>query len=121
MKDIKFRFWNWNKMSHNVSLNDIEYEWFPAICLDDSWEEFMPHITIMEYIWLKDINGKEIYAWDIIKGIEIQWNYEILTVPWWFWVKTFVWFMNCTSIYTNSFNKLEVVWNIYENPLLLNK
>lgn len=99
MKEIKFRFWNGNKMIYK-SLFDITKN--------------LSYINQpMQYTGLKDNNGKEIYEGDIIEnyisGIGIK--------------KAVVAFDNgCFKDITNDEFISEdciVIGNIYENPELL--
>jgi len=83
--------------------------------------------AIMEYIGIKDKNGKEIYEGDILKGD----NQSMCAVK---WVDSLTWdsggsshpgfyceeWMEETDLdYHSSFRDVEVIGNIYENPELL--
>lgn len=123
MKELKFRAWDWKNMSDTFDFSDISYEWFPDICLDDTGEEIMPHIIFMQYSWLKDKNGKEIYEGDIVNLFpeydDMKVAYEVLYD--WCGFKVNCW----NTPYNNNLeeinHKIEIIWNIYENPNLLNK
>ena len=116
-RKIAFRAWDWKNMSDTFDLWDLSYEWFPDLCLDDTWENIMPHIIFMQYVWIKDKNWKEIYEWDIVKwyvGIaEVVYSIDLGLAPWF------------TLSYKDLNNEIniydcEVVGNIYENPDLIN-
>ena len=150
MRKIKFRAWDWETMSRIFDMGDLSYEWFPNICLDDSWENLMPHIELMQYTGLKDKEWKDIYEWDIIivgkvimskpngKYQDIEWKWKIIFMNWWFVVdysynnkqetemdkslREFTW-MRKTKFSTFNplswFRDIEIIWNIYETPDLL--
>lgn len=61
-REIKFRAWNDGKMlySHNNIENDSNFQnaWFFHLIREDA--------IVMQYTGLKDINGKKIFAGDIL-------------------------------------------------------
>lgn len=124
MREIKFRAWDkkrnimiWLDYSDNrwegkeerrANEAYMELTWITSICKDDRFE-------VMQYVWLKDKNWKEIYEWDILtwrnmgilkyyKGrYEVEWKYTVRPL---------------TGIDINE-SDWEVVWNIYDNPDLI--
>jgi uncharacterized phage protein (TIGR01671 family) len=129
MKEIKFRgkklhwewvYWHYFTVPKNNSFISGDFiivqkkRWYHQIWINIK--------TLWQYTWLKDKNGKEIYEGDILK---------------WSWEETFeVYFdeqhaqyrvkkkLN-EDIYSDReidyywFNKIEIIWNIYENPELI--
>lgn len=72
MRELKFRAWNKIRkiMSYDVTL--YANGWVKCVFEDGTEEKFPPKIAkeilvIMQYIGLKDENGKEIYEGDIIR------------------------------------------------------
>lgn len=75
--------------------------------------EIADYYNLMQFTWLKDKNWKEIYEWDICKQIDpYNQNFDIE-----FWVD-FLYQIHSLMVWDNE-NKLEVIWNIFENPELL--
>lgn len=123
MREIKFRVWD-NKR------NFMDYE--PQITIDmgyinnigvvDCNGDFRPYKyeIIMQYIGLKDKNGKEIYEGDIIKCKDICGEYskelynEVVN-------DMCDWLYNYgyASQELLRYDEIEVIGNIYENPELL--
>lgn len=143
MRDIKFRAWiiDEDKMIYAGCLDNprnyyIRNDWklFRIVKLSDKkWQNFLSIETkceIMQYTWLKDKNGKEIYFWDILATSNQDKDYDIWgKEDYWYtvveeniyelWIVYSKWHMtyDVESIY--HFRFCEVIGNIYENPELL--
>ena len=136
MREIKFRAWDniskkmypyalqWFCGELNVHKNTVHNgEWINIGCgredgvVDYSYE-------LMQYTWLKDKNGKEIYEGDIItcwayqrekeeinewKKIEVTYK-DGYFYPFWY-----------NAWWRSAVYNIEVIGNIYENPELLSK
>ena len=129
MRPINFRAWdnNTNTM-YQVDSMDIDkwvanclfnHQKIPRVCTRIWWPE--DNFCLMQFTWLLDKNWKEIYEGDIVK-----WCNDLLQVSpyWtWFWLrwKMFRRWGFCTcDIAWQYMIKSEVIWNIHENPDLLN-
>jgi hypothetical protein len=112
-REIKFRAWDWKKMIYDVQdVYDYGVNW-PDINCESFWEVLRLY-PVMQYVWLKDKNWKEIYEWDIVKNYSngkpsfIFWNNFSCRFDLQDWHFTF-----------NDLLKSEIIWNIYENPELI--
>ena len=137
MREIKFRGWSkkdkcWVCLPH--MLNDFISG--KHICYFDEENDSGWDIKYMQYTWLKDKNWVEIYEGDIVKkhcdtdyrnnwpftqAIEIP-VYRNYIYEWkWMWFEQVCldkepkWYFE-----TGWTGEIEIIWNIYENPTLLN-
>jgi len=119
MREIKFRAWNGSEMRYKVNVNDGKpvrywYQWF-----DDSNDIY--DSELMQYIWIKDKNGKEIYEGDLVECIAEK-AYERDS-----WVYPIEYFVDeqrfalkwVCHLWWGWWTSIEVVGNIYENPELI--
>lgn len=120
MEEIKARAWDEdNKKMWYWSSNNI---------YNDFWHHCrtLKH-PIMLYSGIKDINGKEIYEGDIIKGGYVGYNIGIIIGEVIFDEGQFILKAKGSSRYSNtpvwfpvySATEREVIGNIYENPELI--
>ncbi len=119
MREIKFKFWD---VPNKVMLAEPELDLYDG-CIN-FWLKHQNTYIILQYIRLKDKNGKEIFEGDIVQwlGFEVRningkyvqlrpiRQYEI-TCEINNWVKT------QNIIFNNGI--LEIIGNIYENPEIL--
>jgi len=147
MREIKFRVLHEGRMRDLSDIHFCETSGWTKITSykiessrsDESFTTFFVEkpneLVIVQYTWLKDKNWKEIYEGDIV---EFDWEKEYWEVYFdkgSFWYKLY-WKTDKRSIdgqkhpylaewlYTEKIDELEnipfrVVWNIYENPDLL--
>ena len=120
MREIRFRAWYENKMCYNICVADertilkLCHSSFNAIDCSD----------IMQYIWVKDKNGKEIYEGDLVEYC-IEWGYWNNDYTIKRTVEYKEWHYNPFIHWHEEFTQktypecCEVIGNIYENPELV--
>lgn len=123
-RDIKFRVWDnqENTMFYNEDILKIQFaENFIRIENEKyAFNSFLDEVILMQYIGLKDCNGKEIYEGDIVED-NFGDRYEVVFEDYKFNLKDF--YCGCFDIPNDGFSelrdKLKVIGNIYQNPDLL--
>jgi len=106
MRTIKFRAWNWEKMIDPLSVF-MPYDWL--INHTNGW------FTLMQFTWLLDKNGMEIYEGDILKFKTTKsQNSEVYFDEWSFKIKEGMTIRNLSHHLSKW--QCEIIWNIYENP-----
>lgn len=134
MRQIKFRWralsdWRWvyGYYRYISETNTHQIIWWELL---QAWADIDPD-TLGQLTWLHDKNWKEIYEGDIVKDLDDR----ICKVKWFDDEARFI-FVNiddedydfdlATPCYREDewvrqdTKELEVIWNIYENPELLN-
>lgn len=121
MREIKFR-------QFDKDCNIMEY-WDLHENLDDKfWQNHaLFQYPIMQYTGLKDKNGKEIYEGDILNSMNDNPEYDIWTykdhknliVKWSEMYASFNGLPDYDYNSVYSFEHIEIIGNIYENPELL--
>ena len=127
MRDIKFRAWDINEkiMVYNVQVPEIEL----TIKIPNR-VTIKRERKIMQRTWLKDNNWKEIFEGDILRYKNVKLNHKPRIIEWQesksrFSVKKIPYDIDNQSNDRMPKQKTlqknwEVIWNIYENPDLLN-
>ena len=118
MRELKFRFWN------KIDKDFIKCNWWSwNMTINDMFLDMDKYYLIpSQYIWQKDKNWKEIYIWDIIykewywKKWLIDWDKDFPRIIANFWPWT--WWGDIKTEYC-FWKTVEIIWNIYENPNLI--
>ena len=122
MREFKFRAWD---LDRKQMMRVLSIEWLDAVYVS-YWNEqgvARANNILMQYTWLKDKNGKEIYEGDIITCSAYQREQEEIAegtkvvvtyssgyfYPFWYNAG------RRSEVYDS-----EVIGNIYENPELIN-
>jgi uncharacterized phage protein (TIGR01671 family) len=129
MREIKFRAWDTEKKVMIPAIHIfINWMWVVWENMRDGleWNDDIrstKRYELMQYIWIKDKNGKEIYEGDLVKCIaeekysKYSWVYPIeyyadeqqFTPKW------------ACNLWWGWWDSIEVVGNVYENPELVTK
>ena len=90
------------------------------------WEVFYNNMQILlQFTWLLDKNWVEIYEWDIINvTLWRSITYEVIfcTEEWDLWISWYFWLKHKHMVIgfdSMVMNRWEVIWNIYDNPELV--
>lgn len=110
MRTIKFRAWNWGKVSVYEPVQfEEDHLW--------SWQDVNNpnnNFVLMQYTGLHDKNGKEIYEGDIISGYYAPHEVKMKNIGAEENGTLYAW-----NIDIDVLDKTEVIGNIYENPELI--
>lgn len=126
MREIKFRAYHFRRKEMYIvdEINHID-TWSSRWMLWMNWLDFTIGIQgwehndceIMQFTWLLDKNGKEIYTWDIVSFI-CDWEEYIWEVKDNFYHQSCV-FIGWKIYHIDNAMKWEIIWNIYETPELI--
>ncbi len=127
MREIKFR--GFNKLENKFIYGYYRYDWSHHSIFD--FERYWNIIyrvdkkSVWEYTWLKDKNEKEIYEGDIVDAWS-AWSNCKCEVKYSENTARFFLYRESSIVWNLSWNNdkqetVEVIWNIYENPDLLEK
>lgn len=117
MREIKFRAYL-KEAKVIVDVNGINFgKEFILTSMWTRWE--FSEIELMEYTWLKDKNGVEIYDGDIFVMEDFFWNEEVVSI-WWYEV-SWAWWISLGEMFMHELNMydFEIIGNIHQNPELL--
>lgn len=121
MREIKFRAWD-KDSKEMIPLFNIDFE-HNIINKGSLWKSLYS-VELLQYTWLKDKNGKEIYEGDIVEyGIEWGYWHNDYTIK--RTVEYKEWHYNPFIHWHEEFTQktypecCEVIGNVYENPELV--
>lgn len=115
MRTIKFRAWDsqrkciWFPDAFKVIDNTI----LPSMVIDGI--EQCNEEILMQFTWLLDKNGKEIYEGDVTESWWAILFYKWMFAPYYDYGNQ----ERYEDIWTDWWSDCEIVWNLYENPELL--
>jgi len=134
MREIKFRAWDktYKRMNYKVQVGNTDYADQNYTC-NSIWVDYGDRksigwmnaddkcIDLMQFVGLKDKNGKEIYEGDILKtgtdkNMKVSWNNRFAS----FCIDRNGWAFSHWFGEGADPNDCEVIGNIYENSELLN-
>ena len=112
MREIKFKVWDEEnkEISKRTMPMRLNSDWIVEFNIKE-WQVWL------QYTWLEDKNGKEVYEGDIFKKDDTIWEVQ--------WYNKQARFAMYYIVHREKFidcylNEVEIIWNIYENPELLN-
>ncbi len=126
MRPIKFKVWDKHKNYFNsdYAINGDLVWW----ACEQSIIQEKEHLVFLQFTWLLDKNWKEIYENDLViwntsfenYNDEFNWTREKPLCI--IWDEKEAWFIPFTlwARWRCDVCNIEVIWNIYENPELLN-
>lgn len=114
MRPIKFRAWTGKKIISWGILRNLKTVMLSLI-LEWGHRDYIP----MQFTWLLDKNGREIYRWDILQSTRpAAMKYKVIRDDELAWFLFEDEFEDC--FHPNKVWELIIIWNIYENPELIN-
>jgi len=124
MREIKFRAWNvWLKKMYKwdelvIPFLTSEIKWLEIMRTNNCFQTHMAQgDTLMQYTWLKDKNWVEIYEGDVLR---VSMERDLQDSPYVVdCIQELYLQMNRDDNYYRIDDFPEIMWNIYENPTLL--
>ena len=118
-REIKFRVWDKDKNACEEDIVNI------YTIKDDLWCNCTTNKVFLQYTWLKDSKGKDIYENDITNNGIVK-RFDWLHWDWWGSIHPGRYFdlsynKDQELQYHTWFDDVIILWNIYENPDLLPK
>ena len=123
MKQVESIYF-YEKKDEDWNLWEVSFVWEKKTKYFWNWS--LKQVGLMQYTGLKDKNWKELYEGDIYElktwsKVYYRWYIRILDTYSGFRHKTIKTERVHRYKYWPGWNKFEIIWNIYENPDLLNK
>ncbi|GED82688.1 YopX family protein [Latilactobacillus curvatus] len=114
MREIKFRAWHKNRKTF------LDFDWAVdklgrvfSILDKCVYDEFTDEVELMQYTGLKDVNGVEIYEWDIVEG-GIEGRRSLIEMSSYEWLKQAL-----EDEFNKTYCNYKIIGNKFQNPELL--